>query len=97
MNLTALFCRVLATVSYPSPTGAGCAIGGETLRRWDGQTQQMVDVIPEETFHEQKFGLIMFRSKQPCRVEEALYSVSKLNVMIVQSRQLLITFAFSSH
>lgn len=50
--------RLLATISCSSPPGARCPVGREIVRRWDRQAKQMVDVIPKETFHEQKLGLI---------------------------------------
>lgn len=39
VNLTLLSRRVFETISYSGPAGTGRAIGGEAVRRWNGQAQ----------------------------------------------------------
>ena len=51
-------CRVPATVFDAGSSGVGCAVGSDPLRGRDRQAQQMVDVVPKEAIHEQKFGLV---------------------------------------
>ena len=48
--------RVLATIPYTGPTGTCLKIGRATICRWFGKAKQVVDVVPEEAFHEQKLG-----------------------------------------
>jgi len=48
--------RLLASISHTSSSGACCTASREALCRRHRQAEQVVDVIPEETFHEQKLG-----------------------------------------
>ena len=50
-------CRLSATVLDPGAARTRSPSRGEAVRRWHGQAEQMVDVLPEEAFHEQKRGL----------------------------------------
>src|ERR1700722_5003583 len=50
--------RLSPPILNPGPSGVGCAVGRASLRRWDGKTEQVVDVIPEKALHEQKSGLV---------------------------------------
>jgi hypothetical protein len=47
--------RLSPPISDTSASGTLSTAGREVICRWDRQAQQMVDVIPEKTFHEQKF------------------------------------------
>jgi ARP2/3 complex ARPC3 (21 kDa) subunit len=47
--------RLSPPISDTSSSGTLSTAGREVIRRWDRQAQQMVDVIPEKTLHEQKF------------------------------------------
>jgi hypothetical protein len=50
--------RIFEAVLDAGASGAGCEVGGAIVRRWYGQTKQMVDVFPEEAVHEQKLGFV---------------------------------------
>jgi len=54
--------RIISRLSSPIPDTNTSRTGRTTCRkalcRWNRKTQQMVDVFPEETLHEQKSGLI---------------------------------------
>lgn len=49
------FIRLSPPISDTSSSGTLSTAGREVICRWDRQAQQMVDVIPETTVHEQKF------------------------------------------
>ncbi|KAF7332262.1 Actin-related protein 2/3 complex subunit 3 [Mycena kentingensis (nom. inval.)] len=42
-----------AAVPRTSPPGACCAFGRDSIRGWDGQTEQVVDELPKAQIHEQ--------------------------------------------
>ena len=46
--------RLPKAILDTSSTGASRASGRNTLRRWNWETEQMVDVVPEKAVHEQK-------------------------------------------
>src|SRR5258706_1258879 len=46
--------RFTATVPGPSASRGSSPACGETIRRWDGQAEQVVDLLHEETVHESK-------------------------------------------
>ena len=50
--------RVLATIPYTGPTGTCLKIGRAAICRWFGKAKQVVDVVPEEAFHEQECGIM---------------------------------------
>jgi hypothetical protein len=50
-------CRLSSSIPHTSSTGVGCTSRGHPVRGWNWGAQQMVDVIPEATLHEQKSGL----------------------------------------
>ena len=54
--------RVLATIPYTGPTGTCLKIGRATICRWFRKAKQVVDVVPEEAFHEQEFGIMKGRA-----------------------------------
>ena len=47
-------CRLSATVPHSGTARTCCPSRGEAVRRRHGQTEQVVDVLPEEAFHEQE-------------------------------------------
>ena len=58
--------RLPPSISCTGKTGVGCTIGRSSLCRWDREAKQMVDVIPEETIHEQELGIIsVWGTKEP--------------------------------
>lgn len=66
--------RLFPTISGASEAGGCCTIGGTPVRGWNGEAKQVVDVIPEETFHEQKLGIIKLQRKEGGHVRTPLYT-----------------------
>ncbi len=48
--------RLPSPIFGASPPGTRCSADRQTVRGWNGETEQVVDVFPEKTLHEQEPG-----------------------------------------